>query len=57
MKRVRDFLFTHGLLGDNAKNADVIGVKFPDGAVLGNAKKIGLRFVTTYMDSAAAAKN
>ncbi|VTZ27275.1 Lipid kinase [Methylocella tundrae] len=57
MKLVNEFLFTHGLLGDAAKSADVIGVKFPDGSVLGDPKKIGLRFVTTYMDAAATAKN
>ncbi len=57
MKLVNDFLFTHGLLGDNAKSADVIGIKFPDGSTVGDPNKIGLRFVTTYMDSAAADKN
>ncbi|PNG25086.1 putative urea ABC transporter substrate-binding protein [Methylocella silvestris] len=54
-KLVNEFLFEHGLLGDNAKSAEVIGVKFPDGSVFGDPNKIGLRFVTTYMDSAAAA--
>jgi NitT/TauT family transport system substrate-binding protein len=57
MKLVNDFLFAHGLLGDNAKNADVIGISFPDGSTIGDPGKIGLRFVTTYMDSAATAQN
>ncbi len=56
MKLVNDFLFAHGLLGDNAKNADVIGISFPDGSTIGDPAKIGLRFVTTYMDSAATAQ-
>ena len=57
MKLVNDFLFAHGLLGDNAKNADVIGISFPDGSTIGDPAKIGLRFVTTYMDSAVTAQN
>ncbi len=57
MKLVNEFLFAHGLLGDNAKSADVIGISFPDGSTVGDPAKIGLRFVTTYMASAATAQN
>jgi len=53
MRFVRNFIFDVGLLR-GAKNPDVVGVQFPDGTVLGDAKRIRLRFNTKYMDMAAA---
>lgn len=53
MRFVRNFIFDVGLLR-GAKNPDVVGVQFPDGTVLGDAKRIRLRFDTKYMDMAAA---
>ncbi|HSY52328.1 MAG TPA: putative urea ABC transporter substrate-binding protein [Thermoanaerobaculia bacterium] len=53
MNFVRTFIFERGLLR-NAKSADVIGIQFPDGTVLGDAKHIRLRFDTKYMEMAAA---
>ncbi len=55
MKKVAEFSFTHGLLGDGAANAATIGVEGAKG-VYGNAKNIKLRFDTTYMQMAADGK-
>jgi len=53
MKRVAQFSFDKGLLGEGARSADAIGVAFPDGSVNGNAKNIKLRFDATYLRQAA----
>jgi len=50
---VRNFLFAHGLLGDNAKSPDVVGIEFADGRVLGDKSKVKFRFTDTYMKMAA----
>lgn len=55
MKKVAEFSFEHGLLGDGAKSAEQIGVETPKG-VFGNAKNIKLRFDPTYMQMAAENK-
>jgi NitT/TauT family transport system substrate-binding protein len=55
MDKVRTFSFTHGLLGEGAKSADVVGIAFPDGRTLGNPGNIKLRFVTQPMETAASA--
>src|SRR5262249_47551514 len=36
MDFVRNFCFKHGLLGENAKNVDVVGIRYPDGAMQGD---------------------
>jgi NitT/TauT family transport system substrate-binding protein len=56
MKRVSQFSFEKGLLGDGAKSADAIGVAFPGGKVNGNTKNVKLRFDATYMQQAAEGK-
>ncbi|MBB4285884.1 putative urea ABC transporter substrate-binding protein [Roseospira goensis] len=53
MDSVRTFLFDHGLLGDGAPSADVVGIEFADGTVMGDAANVKLRFTTRYMDMAA----
>lgn len=53
MEHVRDFLFMHGLLGEGAPSADVVGIEFPDGSVLGDKGNVKFRFDNTYMDMAA----
>ena len=35
MDTVRNFLFSHGILGQKAKSVDAIGIAFPDDQVLG----------------------
>lgn len=53
MNFVRMFVFEMGLL-KNSKSADVVGIQFPDGTVVGDPKHIRLRFDTKYMEMAAA---
>jgi NitT/TauT family transport system substrate-binding protein len=56
MDLVRQFCFTHGLLGEKTKSADDIGIQFTDGSVLGNSAKVRLRFNNTFMQLAAQGK-
>jgi NitT/TauT family transport system substrate-binding protein len=53
MDLVRKFSFDHGLLGEGAKNVDVVGIEFPGGKTLGNAKNIRMRFDSTYVKMAS----
>jgi NitT/TauT family transport system substrate-binding protein len=53
MDLVRKFSFDHGLLGEGAKSADAVGIEFPGGKTLGNAKSVKMRFDATYMKMAA----
>lgn len=41
---VRNFCFDQALLGEDAENADYIGISFADGEVLGNKANVKLRF-------------
>lgn len=56
MDLVRQFCFTHGLLGDRTKSADDVAIQFPDGGVLGKPDRIRFRFSTTFMQLAAQGK-
>ncbi len=56
MDLVRQFCFSHGLLGDKTKSPDEVAIQFPDGSVLGNAARVRFRFNTTYMQLAAQGK-
>lgn len=56
MDLVRSFSFDHGLLGDGAKSKDVVGIEFPGGKVLGDAKNVKMRFDAEYMQMAAEGK-
>jgi NitT/TauT family transport system substrate-binding protein len=53
---VRKFSFDHGLLGEGAPDADVIGIEFPGGKVLGDPKNIKLRFDASFVQMAAEGK-
>jgi NitT/TauT family transport system substrate-binding protein len=53
---VRKFSFDHGLLGQGAASVDVVGLEFPGGKTLGNAKNLKMRFDATYMQMAADGK-
>jgi NitT/TauT family transport system substrate-binding protein len=53
MDLVRRFSFDHGLLGEGAKTADAVGIEFPGGKALGNAKNVKMRFDASYMKMAA----
>jgi NitT/TauT family transport system substrate-binding protein len=56
MDLVRQFCFTHGLLGDKTKAPDDVGIQLANGSILGRADRIRLRFTTTYMQLAAQGK-
>lgn len=56
MELVRQFCFTHGLLGSSTKSVDDVAIQFPDGKVQGKADRVRLRFETTYMQMAAEGK-
>jgi NitT/TauT family transport system substrate-binding protein len=53
MDLVRKFSFDHGLLGEGAKTVDAVGIEFPGGKMLGNAKNVKMRFDGSYMKMAA----
>ena len=53
MDYVAKFSFDHGLLGEGAANADVVGIQFPDGTVFGDKANVKLRFDASFMDMAA----
>jgi len=53
MEFVRTFSFDHGLYGEGAPNKDFIGIMFPDASVIGDPKKVKLRFDAVYMRMAA----
>jgi NitT/TauT family transport system substrate-binding protein len=54
MELVRQFCFTHGLLGDKIGSADDVAVRFPDATVEGKKDRVRLRFDSTYMQMASA---
>jgi len=54
MDRVRGFLFDKGLFAPGSASADVVGIEFPDGSVLGDAAFVKLRFDDTFMALAAS---
>jgi NitT/TauT family transport system substrate-binding protein len=56
MDSVRKFSFEKGLLGAGAKTVDAVGIEFPGGKTLGNAKSVTMRFDATYMKLAADGK-
>lgn len=53
MEKVRQFSFAHGMLGQGAESADVVGISFADGTIQGNKDKVKLRFTAEYMEKAA----
>jgi NitT/TauT family transport system substrate-binding protein len=44
MDLVRRFSYEHGILGQGASSADVVGIEFPAGKSLGDAKNLKMRF-------------
>src|SRR5882672_714255 len=56
MDYVRGFSFSKGLFGQRARNKDFVGIAFPDGSVLGDAKNVKLRFSAEFMKQAAEGK-
>jgi NitT/TauT family transport system substrate-binding protein len=56
MDLVRQFCFTHGLLGDKTKSTDEVAIQFPDKTVLGKPERVRFRFALDYMEMAANGK-
>jgi NitT/TauT family transport system substrate-binding protein len=56
MELVRQFCFSHGLLGEKTKSPDDVAIQFADGTVLGKADRVRLRFSTAFMQLAAQGK-
>ena len=56
MNLVRQFCFTHGLLGEHTKSADDVAIAYPGGAVQGNKDRVRLRFDASYMQLAEQGK-
>jgi len=56
MENVRSFSYSKGLFGKGAKSKDFVGIRFPDGAVLGEQKNVKLRFDASFMKAAAEGK-
>ncbi len=55
MEYVRTFSFAQGLF-EGATSKDHVGIRFPDGSVMGNAKNVKLRFEPNYMQLAVIGK-
>jgi NitT/TauT family transport system substrate-binding protein len=53
MDLVRKFSFDHGILGQGAGSVDVVGIQFPGGKLLGDARNVKMRFDPSYMKMAA----
>jgi NitT/TauT family transport system substrate-binding protein len=53
MDLVRKFSFDHGILGQGAGSADVVGIQFPGGKLQGDARNVKMRFDPAYMKMAA----
>ena len=56
MELVRQFCFSHGLLGDKTSSPDDVAIRFPDGTVQGKKDRVRLRFDASYMELAAGGK-
>ena len=56
MKKISEFSFEKGILGEGASNAEFIGIEFPNKKYYGNKSNIKLRFDDTYTKEAAEGK-
>jgi NitT/TauT family transport system substrate-binding protein len=56
MDLVRQFCFTHSLLGANTKSVDDVAIRYPDGAVQGKSDHVRLVYDLSYMQMAAQGK-
>jgi NitT/TauT family transport system substrate-binding protein len=53
MQKVADFSFSHGLLGDGAKDSGAVGMSFANSKQVGDQANLKLRFDPTYVQMAA----
>ncbi len=49
MEHVRKFSFDKGLYGNGAKSADLVGMEFDNGNIIGDKNNVKLRFTSKYM--------
>ena len=56
MRKVAEFSFQHGLLGEGAKDTSAVGMAFANGVTSGDTGNLKLRFDPTYVQMAADAK-
>ena len=56
MNLVRQFCYSHGLLGSHSKSVDDVAIQYPGAAVQGKPDRIRLRFDASYMQLAAGGK-
>jgi NitT/TauT family transport system substrate-binding protein len=56
MALVRQFVFDHGLLGDNTRSVDDVAIRYPDGSVQGKPDRVRLQFDASYMRLAMQGK-
>jgi NitT/TauT family transport system substrate-binding protein len=55
-RTVAAFCFDHGLLGQNAKSAEVIGIELPGGKVVGDPKNVKIHYTTEFVKAAGEGK-
>lgn len=53
---VRNFCYSHNLLGEGAPSVDVVGIQYPDGFVQGDKANVKLRYTTKFMEEARDGK-
>jgi len=56
MNLVRQFCFSHKLLGQGTKSQDDVAIQYPDGSIQGRKDRVRMRFDATYMQAAAGGK-
>ena len=56
MRKVAEFSFQHGLLGEGAKDTSAVGMAFANGVTSGDKANLKLRFDPSYVQMAADAK-
>ena len=49
MEQVRQFSYDKGLYGESAPSADLVGIAFDDGTVIGDKNNVTFRFTAKYM--------
>ncbi len=55
-RKVADFSFAHGLLGEGARDADAVGMSFANGVTLGDKGNLKLHFDPGYVQMAVDGK-
>jgi NitT/TauT family transport system substrate-binding protein len=56
MRKVADFSFDHGLLGEGAKDASAVGMTFANSVTEGDKANLKLHFDPSYVQMAADGK-